>query len=68
MFRHTSMETSFWKTQSCWLVITPPNSVQFLESNLRHASVFQGLPQEAQGKLEVKEEKMWKNAQERMML
>ena len=58
MFFHTSMVTSFWKTHSCWLVMIPPSSVQFFESNLRQASVFQGLSQEAHGKLEVNDEKM----------
>ena len=58
MFFHTSIVTSFWKTQSCSLVITPPLDVQFFESNLLQASEFHGFSQEAHGRLEVKEEKM----------
>ena len=52
------METSLGKTQSVWFLMIPPAAVQFLESNRRQASVFHQLPQEAHGRLELKEEKM----------
>jgi len=44
--------------QSWAAVITPLMAVQFFESNLLQASLFHQLPQEAQGRLVVKEEKM----------